>query len=330
MKLRLKAKRNSFNLTIKMNPKGRTYRVLRDSLSSSHVLISPGRCSRPKDAKGKCPFCPGSEHLTPPTLFKLPEEGDWQVRVFANRYPFFPSNEDDEVYGIHEVIVETPKHDALLHQMSVQTISRAMRVIRDRMSHHGSNERLRALIAFRNEGLRGGASRKHPHTQLVGLSWLPPRLAKESEAFLNMAEQGRCPLCLAPTDPLIIVEEESFRAFSPPTPRFPHETWIAPVHHEPAFTNLKDAEIDDLAALLKKVLSAIAKLSSRGRESKPFDYNLVLHTEPLDEEQGTFHTHIEILPRPEALAGFEIGSGLMVNPIAPEQSVSELREILFT
>jgi UDPglucose--hexose-1-phosphate uridylyltransferase len=313
-----------------MGVKKRDYLLLRDILGSAEVLISPGRCSRPKEAKGKCPFCPGAEQLTPPTLLKIPEKGDWQVRVFENRYPFFPEDENDEAYGIHEVIVETPQHDALMHEMPVQTISRVMRVIRDRMGHHASNERLRALMAFRNEGSHGGASCKHPHTQLVGLSWVPPRLAKESEAFLNMAEQGRCPLCLAPTDPLIIVEEESFRAFSPPTPRFPHETWIAPVHHEPAFTNLKDAEINDLASLFKKVLSAIAKSSLRGQKPGPFDYNLVLHTEPLDDEQGTFHTHIEILPRPEALAGFEIGSGLLINPIPPEQAVSELREVLFS
>jgi UDPglucose--hexose-1-phosphate uridylyltransferase len=145
-----------------------------------------------------------------------------------------------------------------------------------------------------------------------------------------MAEQGYCPLCLEPSDPLIIIEEDSFRAFSPLAPRFQRETWIAPVHHEPAFTNLKDREIDDLAALFKKVLSAIAKLHTGGENPKPFEYNLVLHTEPLDDESGTFHTHIEILPRPEALAGFEIGSGMLVNPIPPEQTVSQLREILFT
>ncbi|MEA3311288.1 MAG: hypothetical protein U9Q76_03610 [candidate division WOR-3 bacterium] len=313
-----------------MGLKKRDYLLLGDALGSSEVLISPGRCSRPKeteqDAKGKCPFCPGAEQLTPPTLFRLPEKGNWEVRVFENRYPFFPEDENDETYGIHEVIVETPQHDALMHQMPVRTISRVMRVIRDRMSHHGSNERLRTLMAFRNEGLRGGASRKHPHTQLVGLSWVPPRLVQESEAFLNMAEKGYCPLCLEPSDPLIVIEEESFRAFSPLTPRFQRETWIAPVRHEPAFTNLKDKKIDDLAALFKKVLSALAKLS----ESELFEYNLVLHTEPLNDESGTFHTHIEILPRPEALAGFEIGSGLMVNPTAPQQSASELREILFT
>jgi len=81
-----------------------------------------------------------------------------------------------------------------------------------------------------------------------------------------------------------------------------------------------------LSALLKKLLSALAKITS----PKDLDYNLVFHTEPLNDERGTFHTHIEILPRPEALAGFEMGGGLFVNPIAPQQSVSELRQLLLT
>ena len=317
-----------------MGLKERDYFLLRDTLGSSEVLISPGRDLRPKESEKEstCPFCPGNEHLTPPTLFELPEgskDRGWEVRVFENRYPFFPQQKADEAYGIHEVIVESPDHDALFHRMPVKLVSRVMRVIRQRMRHHSSNERLCTLMAFRNEGFHAGASIKHPHTQLVGLSWVPPRLVQESEAFLNMAEQGYCPLCLEPSDPLIVIEEDSFRAFSPPVPRFPRETWIAPVHHEPAFTNLKNHEIDDLAALFKKVLSAIAKFSSEGKNPKPFEYNLVLHTEPLDDDSGTFHTHIEILPRPEALAGFEIGSGIVVNPIPPEQAVSELREILF-
>jgi UDPglucose--hexose-1-phosphate uridylyltransferase len=317
-----------------MNVRRKKNRVLKDNLGDTEVLISPGRDLRPKESEKEstCPFCPGNEHLTPPSLLELPEgskDKSWEIRVFENRYPFFPQQRADETNGIHEVIVESPNHDALFHRMPVKNISRVMYVIRQRMHYHSSNERLRALMAFRNEGLHGGASIKHPHTQLVGLSWVPPRLVQESEAFLNMAEQGYCPLCLEPSDPLIIIEEGSFRAFSPPAPRFQRETWIAPVHHEPAFTNLKDHEIDDLAALFKKVLSAIAELSSDGKKDKTFEYNLLLHTEPLNDESGTFHTHIEILPRPEALAGFEIGSGMLVNPVPPEQAVSDLRKILF-
>lgn len=307
------------------------HRVLIDDLSLLPVLISPARDSRPKEKKtpsARCPFCPGGEELTPPTLVAFPDEDGWQIRVFKNLFPLLATDQKSETYGVHEVIVETPKHDAIFHKLPLRQISLALQAIRDRMRHHSSNPRLRSLMAFRNQGVRGGASLVHPHTQFVGLSWVPPRIANESEGFVRLAEQGRCPLCLGARDPLIIVEQDSFRAFSPHAPRFPRETWIAPVHHEPAFTTLKDSHLDDLASLLKKIMTSIGKLTSRAK--RPFDYNLVFHTEPLDDDSGTFHAHIEILPRPESLAGFEIGSGLFVNPIPPEQSVSELREVLFS
>lgn len=309
---------------------GGEYRIVTHPLLDVPVLVSPGRMSRPKDRgrSKKCPFCPGNEALTPPTLYSVPEDKDWQIRVFSNLYPLVSSKSGSQSYGIHEIIVETPEHDALFHALPVGSISQVLKVIRDRMNFHSSNENLKALVAFRNEGLRGGASLVHPHTQLVGLAHTPPRLNYEGEGFISMAEKGRCPLCLEPSDPTIILEESSFRAFSPVAPRLPRETWIAPVQHEPSFMNLKECEIDDMAALLKKMLTAIAALQSPNERS--FDYNLVLHTEPLDDESGTFHTHLEILPRPEALAGFELGTGLMVNPVEPGQAVSEIREMLIT
>ncbi|MBN2379511.1 hypothetical protein JXM67_06885 [candidate division WOR-3 bacterium] len=242
--------------------------------------------------------------------------------MFENRYPIFSSQAGSETYGIHEVIVETPDHEAVFHRMPVNDIALVMQAIRERMACHSLNRHLAALMAFRNQGLRGGASLSHPHTQLVGLSMIPPRLAEEADTFLSQAEHGSCPLCLDVSDPFIVVEEGSFRALSPSVPRFPREIWIAPVHHEPSFLNLTDVELDDLSALVKKVLGALSGFFD------PFDYNIVFHTEPLGDESGTFHTHLEIVPRAEPLAGFEIGSGMMVNPAPALEAVAELRNVL--
>lgn len=312
-------------------------RVQRDPLVSTPVLAVPGRAARPKDSAKKrntgCPFCPGQESRTPPTLLSLPRDNDtWQVRVFENRYPIVIPNLDtdiQEICGVHEIIVETPDHDVCLDRMPVRNIALLMQAIRSRMACHSRADRIAALVAFRNQGLRGGASLAHPHTQLVGLSIIPPRLAEEAEGFLREAEKGICPLCLATTELAItecriVAEEGSFRAFSPSVPRFPREIWIAPVHHEPSFVNLSDVELDDLSALLKQILKALSDFFD------PFDYNLVFHTEPLGDSSGTFHTHIEILPRAEPLAGFEIGTGMMVNPISSSQAVADLRGLLFS
>ena len=54
-------------------------------------------------------------------------------------------------------------------------------------------------------------------------------------------------------------------------------------------------------------------------------YNLVLHTAPLREQvDGTYHWHWEIHPRLREIAGLELGTGLPVNPVSPEDAVEEL------
>jgi UDPglucose--hexose-1-phosphate uridylyltransferase len=67
-------------------------------------------------------------------------------------------------------------------------------------------------------------------------------------------------------------------------------------------------------------------------------YNYVLHTAPnpvpragKPDYWGTiqydFHWHIEIIPRLTKVAGFEWGSGLYINPTAPEEAAKYLREV---
>ena len=54
-------------------------------------------------------------------------------------------------------------------------------------------------------------------------------------------------------------------------------------------------------------------------------YNLVLHTAPLRESvDATYHWHWEIHPRLREVGGLELGTGLPVNPISPEEAVDEL------
>jgi UDPglucose--hexose-1-phosphate uridylyltransferase len=58
-------------------------------------------------------------------------------------------------------------------------------------------------------------------------------------------------------------------------------------------------------------------------------YNLLLRTSPVgDEDVRYLHWYIVIVPRMSTPAGFEMGSGIYINSVAPEQSASELRDIL--
>ena len=51
----------------------------------------------------------------------------------------------------------------------------------------------------------------------------------------------------------------------------------------------------------------------------------MLHTAPLREQvDATYHWHWEIHPRLREIAGLELGTGLPVNPVSPEDAVEEL------
>ena len=41
------------------------------------------------DTSRPCPFCPGNEEDTSPTLETLGADGSWLVRVVPNKYPAF-------------------------------------------------------------------------------------------------------------------------------------------------------------------------------------------------------------------------------------------------
>jgi UDPglucose--hexose-1-phosphate uridylyltransferase len=57
------------------------------------------------------------------------------------------------------------------------------------------------------------------------------------------------------------------------------------------------------------------------------DYNYVVHTAPIkDEQEDYYHWHLQIIPRLANPAGFELGSGIYINVSLPEETAQFLRE----
>ena len=87
------------------------------------------------------------------------------------------------------------------------------------------------------------------------------------------------------------------------------------------FGQATDADVRQTTTALRNVLGRL----SASLDGPP--YNLVLHTAPHRARvDATFHWHWEIHPRLREIAGLEIGTGLPVNPVAPEDAVEELVE----
>ena len=63
-------------------------------------------------------------------------------------------------------------------------------------------------------------------------------------------------------------------------------------------------------------------------------YNYFLHSIPhnrsFEENLPSYHWHLEITPRTSIPTGFELGSGLFVNTISPEEAAEQLRNVEIT
>ena len=104
--------------------------------------------------------------------------------------------------------------------------------------------------------------------------------------------------------------------------RFPFEMWLLPKKHMPAFTDLDDSMIPDMAACFQ---DCIRRLDT-ALEFPP--YNYIIHTIPCNtSRQYVYHWHIEIIPRLTNIAGFEWGTGFYINPTLPERAAEVLRNL---
>jgi UDPglucose--hexose-1-phosphate uridylyltransferase len=72
--------------------------------------------------------------------------------------------------------------------------------------------------------------------------------------------------------------------------------------------------------MLRDVLAAI------GAALADPPYNVVVHTAPTTGD-APYHWWIEVVPRVSVVAGFEVGTGVMVNTTAPESAAATLRDL---
>ena len=99
----------------------------------------------------------------------------------------------------------------------------------------------------------------------------------------------------------------------------PYELLVIPRAHE---AHLADASPGDLVAVGHALRDALAALTDLVGDVA---YNLVFHSAPHHAE-GPFHWHVHALPRLTSAAGFEAGTGVLINIVAPEQAATQLRD----
>lgn len=312
------------------------------------------KVENPKPKGSVCPFCPGNEHLTPPEILAVrnngsaPNKPGWAIRVIPNKFPALRIEGElgrqgygmyDKMNGIgaHEVIIETTEHQQELPDYSHSGMEQVLRTYRDRLDDLKKDPRFKYTLIFKNHGLHAGASLEHSHSQLIAVPVTPKRVAEELFYCRDYYEyKERCLLCDIISqeqrfEERMILQEENMIALVPYASRFPFEVHILPRRHMHDYCKISDREISSLAHVMKTVLKKIRR--ALGDPA----YNYILHTSPVPmprpghpEMWGTieldYHWHIEIIPRLTRVAGFEWGTGFYINPVTPENSAKYLRE----
>lgn len=312
-------------------------------LTGRWVTLVADRAKRPTDFAPRlaqveadpsrpCPFCPGNEEATPPALEQVDSEGKWTLRVVPNLYPAFdgdgnltvrnlgPVHTMADASGIHEVFVITPDHTSGVGTFADNVIRNIMTALRRRFEEHARTPNVRYTQAFINHGREAGASLAHPHGQILGLPFVPGEILEEERAFERF--KGGCILCATidaerVDNKRVVLESEHAVVVTPYWSGSPYELLIIPASHD---AHLTDSSDDVLTAIGIAIRDAIRMLNNTLGDVA---YNLVFHTAP-SHHAGNFHWHVHLWPKLTTTAGFEKGTGVLINIVPPEDAAFEL------
>jgi UDPglucose--hexose-1-phosphate uridylyltransferase len=185
-----------------------------------------------------------------------------------------------------EVVVHSPRHVRSFADLADEEVAAVAEAWLARFAA-ARDEGFPYVHALVNEGRAAGSSLPHSHSQLVWLRARPPEVARESGQTSELLRD------------LVVAERGGMRAAVHRAGRLPYETLIG---GEPF-------ELGGALLLLREVVARLRRLEG------PLPWNAWLH-----------EAHIELVPRLSVLAGVELGAGIYVNTVAPEEAADALRE----
>ena len=325
-------------------------------ITKEWVIIATERAQRPEDfapikieetapAINHCPFCEGNEQITPHEILAYRTYGTqadtpgWWIRIIPNKFPaLVPQGNIQRVkqeeffrfmdgVGEHEVIIESPKHNVSIATMEQKQVEEIFLAYRERYITLSQDPRFEMVMIFKNHGAAAGTSVKHPHSQVIATPITPLHLRHLIDETLRFFDDnGECVFCVAIQKEKmfkerIVFETDNFLAFVPFAASSPFETMVLPKKHDSSFQSTPPERTRELAYAMKTVLAKMHK------SLKDPDYNFVIRSAPCHEKDlEYYHWHIQIFPRVSAVAGFELGSGIYINTVIPENAAKFLCE----
>ncbi|AFY74979.1 galactose-1-phosphate uridylyltransferase, family 1 [Synechococcus sp. PCC 7502] len=289
-----------------------------------------------------CPFC--QPDMDESILLEIPDStgttgSNWLTRIVQNKYPALSPDVDPKRshsgiymelpgYGHHEMVIESPDHNQTLATMSLEAVTAVIESYHQRYLKLIQFRKNLFIMIFRNHGKAAGASLHHPHSQIIATPIVPRRQRwLEDEAQRYFDEWGTCAYC----DMLefemsdrhrVIATNDEFLAFIPYAAEVPFEILILPRLHSADFGNISPSQTLAFAQILKEVLSRLyIKLNNPA-----YNYAIVTAAR-FKVNEPHLHWYCQIRPYLTTPAGFEMGSGIRINPSLPEADAIFLNAI---
>lgn len=322
-----------------------------DLVSGDWIVIAPARAGRPHSfvkkpkkrkisPKAGCPFesPQASGHKKPILIYGNHKK--WELQIIENKYPAFSHKDSKcelfsktgpytvtETIGHHDLVI-TRNHYKNFAKLSQKSAQQVFEAFRDRYLMLLNDPCMAYVSIFHNWGLAAGASIYHPHYQIIAMPIIPPDVTHSLRGSREyFKKHKKCVHCAMiewekKQRKRILYENEGAIAFVPFVSKNPFEIRVFPKKHLPYLENTLDADIDCIVDALQYSLKKIEK------NLKDPDYNFFIHTAPIKDKERykMYHWHIEIIPKIATDAGFELGTGMEINSIDPDDAIKLLRK----
>jgi len=297
----------------------------KDYFLNKYVLITPSRAKRPEELHEKestahlasCDFCP--ENLNYNNVLDQVGNGKkWQAVSIKNIFPAL-TVDNNTAYGAQEVIIETPDHNKPLALLGLGQIETVLKLHIKRIKKLEKIKNIGYVLCFKNHGARAGASREHSHSQIFASGLIPPQIEEEMlAAKIYQKKNKTCPCCEIVKRESVgarkIFIDKNISAFAPYASQYHYEAWIMAREHLADITKLSDKQIGSLAHALKKILLKLHSIN--------LPFNFFFH-KITNNKDG--HFIFKVQPRGSVWAGVELGSGIAINSVAPEEAAAFYR-----
>jgi UDPglucose--hexose-1-phosphate uridylyltransferase len=321
-------------------PRTGTGELRYDVLDGDWVSVADhrqGRAFLPSTAE--CPLCP----TTQGRATEVPASS-FEVVVFENRYPSFedPRGADVPRQRMHavgpnagrcEVICFSDDHDSSYADLDAERIRLVMDALADRTAALLELPYVAHVFPFENCGEEIGVTLRHPHGQIYGYPFVPPRADVRLQNARRHAEATGRSLLRDVLDAevadgsRVVAATEHWVAFVPFAARWPFQVQLHPRRDVRDLPGLDDAERDDLAVLHRDVLRRL-----HGLFGVRMPYIAGWFQAPKGALREHARLHLEIVSNRRApgklkyMAGSESTMGAWINDVRPEQAAQMLRE----